>query len=1008
MQETEKKKKLKNNIEMNSTQKKPDSLKNTNESTSPLQKNGASIKPDEESAFPIVGIGASAGGLEALGKIFSSMPTDSGMAFVIVMHFDPTAKSVMADILKRYTKMEVFQVEDEMKVEPNHVYIIPPNKDMAVLHRTLHLYEAIVSKGIRHPIDFFFRSLADDQNENAICIILSGTGTEGTLGLKAIKGEGGMVMVQSMESAAYDGMPRSAIATGLADYILPPEKMPEQLVSYVKQFYARKITKPERIVTEQTVNYLQKIIILIRTQTGIDFSAYKHSTLIRRIERRMSLHQIENISDYVRYLQENQPEIQILHKEFLIGVTSFFRDSAAFEVLKEKVLPEILKNKSPDQPVRVWVPGCSTGEEAYSIAIVLREYMDEVKSNFQVQIFATDVDRDAVETGRLGVYPGNITVDVSPERLNRFFIKNPDNYSLKKEIREMVIFAPQNVTGDPPFLRLDLISCRNLMIYLVPESQRKLLLLFHYSLNPGGYLFLGSSETIGDFTELYSVVDKKWKIYKRIGERAHLPLMAEHAPITPWVQIPKAGEIKAGAINIGIKIEKMLLDTYTPPCVIINEKGDILYIHSRTGKYLEPAPGNVRFNVIDMAREGLRSELNIAIHRVVTQKKDVIFQNLNVKTNGAFQTIDLTVKPIKEPTMQGLIMVAFEDVPSTKPSRPVKSAYRSRQVKENIAELENELKSTKENLQATIEELQTSNEELKSANEELMSANEELQSTNEELNASKEELQSLNEELVTLNAEHQAKLEELSKTVSDLNNVIASTEIATLFLDNDMRIKGYTPQITKVINLIKTDTGRPVGDIVSNLEYEDLQRDAKEVLDTLVFKEKEIRDKKRSWYLMRILPYRTIDNIIDGAVITFIDITERKRAEQMEQDARVYAESVVDTVQESLLVLDKDLRVISANSSFYSTFQVSPEETENKFIYDIGNSQWDILRLRELLEEILLKNTYFKNFEVDHVFPDIGRKVMSLNARRIYQEGTATERILLAIEDLTERRLASE
>lgn len=1005
----EKKSKIKNGKD-STIRKKPDSFKD-NKSASAARKNKVPIKQDEESTFSIVGIGASAGGLEALEKIFINMPNDSGMAFVIVMHFDPTAKSVMADILMRYTKMKVFQVEDGMKVEPNHVYIIPPNRDMAILHRTLHLYEPVVSKGIRHPIDFFFRSLADDQKENAICIILSGTGTEGTLGLKAIKGAGGMVIVQIMESAAYDGMPRSAIATGLVDYILPPEKMPLQLVSYVKQFYTKKITKPERIVTEQIANSLQKIIILIRTQTGIDFSSYKQSTLIRRIERRMSLHQINNISDYVHYLQENQPEIQILHKEFLIGVTSFFRDPAAFEVLKEKIIPEILKNKSLDQPVRVWVPGCSTGEEAYSIAMVLKEYMDDVKTDFQIQVFATDVDREAVETGRSGVYSSNITVDVSPERLNRFFIKNPDTFSLKKEIREMVVFAPQNVIGDPPFLRLDLVSCRNLLIYLVPESQKKLLLISHYSLNPGGYLFLGSSETVGDFTELYSVVDKKWKIYKRIGERAHLPLMAGHgtlAPMAPWVEVPKAGEIKARAINIGIKIEKMLLDTYAPPCVIINEKGDILYIHGRTGKYLEPAPGNVRFNVIDMAREGLRTELNIAIHRVVTQKKDVIFQNLNVKTNGAFQTINLTVKPIKESTMQGLIMVTFEDVPSTKPLRPVKSTYRSKQVKEHIAELENELKSTKENLQATIEELQTSNEELKSANEELMSANEELQSTNEELNASKEELQSLNEELVTLNAEHQAKIEEQSRTVSDLNNVLASTEIATLFLDNGLQIKGYTPAATKIINLIKTDIGRPVSDIVSNLENEDLQRDAKEVLDTLVLKEKELRDKKGFWYLTRILPYRTVDNIIDGVVITFIDITERKRFEQMEKDARIYAQSIVDTVQESILVLDKDLRVISANPSFHSTFHVSPAETESKFIYDIGNRQWDIPRLRELLEEILPGNTHFKNFEVDHVFPGIGRKVMLLNARRIYQEGVGIERILLAIEDITERKLAAD
>jgi two-component system CheB/CheR fusion protein len=943
----------------------------------------------------IVGMGASAGGLDALEKFFSNMPHDSGLSFVIVMHFDPKAKSVMAEILRKYTKMEVFQVEDGMVAEPNCVYIIPPNKDMAILQRRLHLYEPVVNKGIRHPIDFFFRSLADDLKENAICIILSGTGTEGTLGLKAVKGEGGMVMVQNIESAAYDGMPRSAIATELVDYILPPEKMPEQLASYVNQFYVRTITRHETIVTEQTVNYLNKIIILIRTQTGIDFSPYKQSTLIRRIERRMSLHQIKNISDYVRYLQENQSEIQILRKEFLIGVTSFFRDPLAFEVLKEEIIPEILKNKNHDQPVRVWVPACSTGEEAYSIAIVLKEYMDEVKSNFQIQIFATDVDRDGVETGRLGIYSNNITVDISPERLNCFFIKNPDSYSIKKEIREMVIFANQNVTSDPPFLRLNLISCRNLLIYLVPESQKKLLMLFHYSLNPGGYLFLGNAETIGNFTELYSVVDRKWKMYKSIGDRTHLPAY------TP-VEIQKVGEVKERTSNIGTKIEKMLLDTYTPPCVIINEKADILYIHGKTGKYLEPAPGNVRFNVMDMARESIRTELNIAIHRVITQKKDVIFKDLNVKTNGDFQIIDLIVKPIKELTMQGLIMVIFEDVPSI-PSILTKPSYKSMQAKDHIAELENQLKSTRENLQATIEELQTSNEELKSANEELMSANEELQSTNEELNASKEELQSLNEELVTLNSEHQIKIAEQSRTVSDLNNVIASTGIATLFLDNDMQIRDYTPATTKIINFIRTDIGRPIGDIVSNLEYEGLQEDIKGVLDTLVFKEKEIRDEKGYWYLMRIMPYRTIDNIIDGTVITFNDITERKRAEQMEQDARIYAESIVDTMRESLLILDKDLRVISANSSFYSIFQVLPEETENKFIYDIGNGQWDIPGLRELLENILPDNTHFKNFEVDHEFPTIGRKVMSLNARRIFQDGKGTERILLVIEDISER-----
>ncbi len=959
----------------------------------------------EEGTFPIVGIGASAGGLDAIEKFFINMPPDSGMAFVIVMHFDPAAKSVMADILKNYTQMEVFQVEDGMKIRQNCVYIIPPNKDMAILHRTLHLYEPVVSRGIRHPIDFFLRSLADDLKEYAICIILSGTGTEGALGLRAIKGEGGMVIVQSIESAAYDGMPRSAIATGLVDFILPPEKMPEQLLNYVDQFYITGI-RPEKMVSEQIANYLQKIIILVRNHTGLDFSQYKQTTLIRRTDRRMNLHQIGRISDYIRYLQENLAEIQILQSEFLIGVTGFFRDPEAFEALKEKAVPEIFKNKTPDQTVRVWVPACSTGEEAYSLAMILKEYMDEVKSDIKAQIFATDVDREAIEVSRTGVYPENIAIDVSLERLSRFFIKNPDGYSVNKEIREMVVFAPQNSISDPPFLRMDLISCRNLMIYLIPDVQKKLLLIFHYSLNQDGFLFLGSSETVGELTDLYFPVDKKWKIFKSKGEKTPLLPMQGIIPLVPRVEAPGGSEIKTRSANIGEQIEKMLLDTYAPPSVIVNEKGDILYIHGRTGKYLEPAPGKPNLNVREMARQGMSTELGIALHTAVTQKKDTIFRDLKVKTNGDVQTINLMVRPIIEPErLQGMIMIIFEDVPSREVSKPAETTPGSKQAEEYVAELEKELKYTRENLQATIEEFQTSNEELKSANEELQSANEELQSTNEELNVSKEELQSLNEELITLNAEHQTKIEELSRTVSDLNNVISSTEIATIFLDNDLRIKGFTPTATRIMNLIWTDIGRPISDIVSNLKDVDTVKDSNEVLSNLVFREKEVEDtRNKNWYLMRIMPYRTIENVIDGVVIAFIDITERRRAEQMERDARLFVQSIVDAIREPFLVLGNDLKVISANDYFYQKFHVSPAETLNKYIYDIGNRQWDIPQLRELLEEIVPKSTQFNDFRVEHDFPTIGRKVMLLNARRIYQEGEGTEKILLAIEDITEHR----
>ncbi len=963
-------------------------------------------KPEmnDEGTIPIVGMGASAGGLEALEKFFASMPSDSGMAFIIVMHFDPKARSIMPDILKKHTEMEVYQVEDGMKIRPDCIYVIPPNRDMAVLHGALHLYEPVVRKGIRHPIDFFFRSLAEDRKEKAIVIILSGTGSEGTLGLKAIKGEGGMVIVQSIESAVYDGMPRSAIATGLVDFILPPEKMPEQLVSYVKQFQAAGI-RPERVITEQIANYLQKIIILIRDHTGADFSHYKQGTLIRRIERRMNLHQIGNIADYVRYLQENPSEISTLYKEFLIGVTSFFRDPEAFDALKESAVPEIFKDRSINQPVRIWVSACSTGEEAYSIAMIFKEYMDEIKSVHKVQIFATDIDREAIEVARTGVYPDNIVIDISPERLNRFFVKEAGSYSIKKEIREMVIFAVQNIIADPPFLKIDLISCRNLLIYLVSDIQKKLLHLFHYSLNPGGFIFLGSSETIGEFTDLFSTVDRKWKVFRRTGEKVALPLITTPLPAAPRIEVTRPGEIRPGQARTIEQVERMLLFTYAPPCVIVNDKGDILYIHGRTGKYLEPAPGRAVFNVLEMAREGIRTELNIALHTAVTQRKDVIFRDLNVKTNGGVQTVNLTVRPIREPeTLRGLIIVVFEDVPPHEHKVPEEVAYEPKELKKYVSDLESELKSTKENLQATIEELQASNEELRSANEEMQSSNEELQSTNEELNASKEELQSLNEELVTLNSEHQTKIEELSGTVSDLNNVLSSTQIATIFLDNDMRIKGFTPMANKIMNLIKTDIGRPISDISLNLKYEDLVKDATEVLDTLSLKEGEIQDaRNKNWYLMRILPYRTVENVIDGVVISFIDITERKLAEQLlEQDTRIYARGIVDTVREALLVLDKDLRVISANRSFYRLFKVSPEETEDGLVYDIGNKQWDIPKLRELLEEIIPKNSEFNDFEVEHKFPQIGRRTMLLNARRVHQ-ARGKDKILLAIEDITER-----
>ncbi len=960
----------------------------------------------DETGFSVVGIGASAGGLEAFEQFFTHMPGDSGMAFVLVPHLDPTHVSLMPDLLKKYAKTEVVTIEDGMKVQPNFAYVIPPNKDLAILKGKLQLIEPIKVRGKRLPIDYFFRSLALDQRGRAIGIILSGTGTDGTLGLKAIKEELGMVMVQDPESAKYNGMPRSAIQTVQVDYILPVEEMPEHLIKYAK--YAVQRIEPAGVPVEGNIqDALPKIFILLRAHTGHDFSLYKKNTLCRRIERRMNVHHIDQGSHYVRYLQENTRELEILFKELLIGVTSFFRDAEAFEALKDVLFKE-LANKPDDSALRVWVPGCANGEEAYSIAIIIRECMDSLKRHFAVQVFGTDIDADAIDTARAGTYPSNISADVNPERLDRFFLREENAYRVRKEIREMLVFAPQSIIKDPPFTKLDLLCCRNLMIYLDSELQKKMLPLFHYSLKVGGILFLGSSETIGGFVELFGTVEKRWKIFKRKSSvyAAHrfieFPILDKKDEDAGLLD--QKGDHKKMELDFSRFVEKNLLQRYAPPCALINQEGKILYLHGHTGKYLEPAPGKPRWKITDMARGGLKLQLPFAIREVISQKKEVTYEGLRVNEDDGSQFLNLTVKPVIEPEeMRGLIMVIFEGIfPSRKlKSDPKKS--KAKNIDKHVEALEQELQHTKENLQSTIEELETSNEELKSANEELQSTNEELQSTNEELETSKEELQSLNEELVTVNNELEDRIYELSKSNDDMHNLLEGTEIATIFLDRELCIKRYNEHSTKMLNLIQADVGRPMSHISTNLQYENLVEDAKEVLRTLVPKEIEVRSNDGYWYWMRIIPYRTIDNVIDGVVITFSDIHEQKTAIEKVKELQIYAENILDTVREPLVVLDKDLRVISINRSFLKTFQVKFEETERRHIYDLGDGQWNIPRLRELLENIVSHDSKFDDFEVDHNFPEIGHKRMLLNARKIVGSVERDDLVLLAIEDITGR-----
>ncbi|MDY7031412.1 MAG: CheR family methyltransferase [Thermodesulfobacteriota bacterium] len=888
------------------------------------KKSTPDITAKKAADFHIVSMGASAGGLDAFERFFRNMPDNSGMGFVLVPHLDPSHTSMMPELIQKSSKMEVVQISEGIEVKPNTVYIVPPNSNLGILNGTLQLLEPSTTSRFRMPIDYFFRCLAEDQGDKAVCIILSGMGSDGTLGMRAIKGELGMSMAQTIDSAKYCSMPSSAIKTGLVDYILPPEKMPGQLIKYAQNRHPNRTTSKLPSDERTAHDSLQKILILLRTKTGHDFSGYKPNTILRRIERRMNIHQIEKIQTYVRFLQENTVEGESLFKELLIGVTSFFRDREAFKVLGEKALPPILEDKPRDSIIRAWVPGCSSGEEAYSIAILLRECMEKLNNHTRVQIFATDIDENAIDTARTGVYPASISIDIDEHRLRRFFISEDGNiYRIKKDIREMLIFAPQDIIKDPPFTKLDLICCRNLLIYFESEIQKKLLPLFHYSLNPGGILFLGSSETIGGFTHHFSPVDRKWKIYRHKNTISSTPIFIESPVKQPLERIQRTEEQTFTDFNIKRFAEKLLLQHCVPPSVIINEKGDILYIHGRTGKYFEPAPGEARLNIYEMAREGLKQELPLAIRKAGSQKTEVTRKGIQVDYNGGMQPVNITVRPMdKSDYFSGLFLIVFEDVSDG--SHKVHSGKKSpskKKADERIEVLKAELQQTRENLQTTIEEMETTNEELNSTNEELQSTNEELQSTNEELETSKEEQQSLNEELATVNAELQMKIEELTLSNNDMKNLLDSIDLPTVFLDNDLCIKRFTSHANKVINLIPSDIGRYISDITTKLRYDHLVQDAKAVLGDLVFREREVEGNDGTWYLLRILPYRTMENVIEGVVAIFHDITEHKKG----KIARRLAVVVQDS-NDAITIQDFDGNIKAWNRGAQEMYGYSEEE----------------------------------------------------------------------------------
>jgi two-component system, chemotaxis family, CheB/CheR fusion protein len=866
--------------------------------------------------FPIVCIGASAGGLEALEQFLGNVPENSGMAYVVIQHLDPTQKGMLPELLQRISKMEVLQVKDRLTIKPNLVYVIPPNKSMSILKGVLHLFDPVEVRGLRLPIDFFLRSLADDQHERAVGVILSGMGSDGSIGIRAIKEKNGIVLVQDPTNAKYNSMPQNAIDSVLVDIVAPANELPAKLLTFVKHI---PVVKSNLEIEIKDQSALEKIIILLRTHTGNDFSLYKKNTVYRRIERRMSVHKIDKISSYIHFLQENPKEVDILFKELLIGVTNFFRDAAIWEKLEETVIPAIIDNQEEGAILRAWVPGCSTGEEAYSLAIVFKEVLEKIypHAGISMQIFATDLDNEAIETARKGMYPANISADVSSKRLSRFFVKTDDGYRINTEIREMVVFAKHNIILHPPFTKIDILTCRNLLIYMDPELQKKLLGLFYYSITPEGYMVLGTAETLGTQSHLFTPIDAKLKIFKRSFTNQAPELFdfpssfSRSKPINIEKQLP----IKP-PLNIQMLADQLLLQHFSPPGVLVNDKGDIIYISGRTGKYLEPAVGKANMNIFAMLREGLSNEFPAAFRQAIMKKEVVVLHNLLVGTNGNTQALNITIQWIDKPEpLFGMVMVIFTDLPKIAGLKQLgekgtKAFNNVRQL-----ELEKELQHAREEMQNTLEEMQTSQEELKSTNEELQSTNEELQSTNEELTTSKEEMQSLNEELQTVNAELTSKVDDFARVNNDMKNLLNSTDIATLFLDKELNIRRFTNEATKIFKLINSDIGRPFTDQVSDLVYPDLSADALEVLRTLVFKQKQIPAKDGRWFSIRIMPYRTFDDRIDGLVITFVNNSDIKHLEG----------ELLETDQMHRLILNSSSDVIIRLSADWKILEFNPE-----------------------------------------------------------------------------------
>ena len=969
--------------------------------------------------FPIVAIGASAGGLEAATELLHGVSADLGAALVLVQHLDPAHGSILPEILTRTTPIPVRTIEDGMPVRPNAVFVIPPNHGLELTDGKFKLTSRQPAIGRPMPIDQFFRSLAETYATRAVGIVLSGTDSDGALGLQAIKAEGGIAIAQTPDSAKFPDMPRAAISEGPVDFVLAPREIARELAAVSRRIRLRSAAaeaeQPQQR-EERDGEHLSRIFAILRGETKVDFSLYRGTTIRRRIERRLLLTHVASLEDYVAMLHRNPKEVRALYDDLLITVTAFFREPANYEALATRIFPQILKHKNAETPVRIWVPGCATGEEVYSLAIVLFEALQGIAAPPPIQIFGTDVSDNAIEKARAATYLENAMVNVSPERMRAFFRKVDRGYQVSKRLRDVCVFARQNVASDPPFSNIDLLSCRNLLIYLEPTLQRRVLPLFHYALNPHGYLVLGSAETLGLSSDLFNPIDKSHRIFVKKAAAPHAVDFSAHAAMGGSVSAPERHHVgppetpMRSPVDIGREADRVVLSRYAPAGVVVNENLEIVQFRGRTGRYLEPSPGFASFQLERMARDGLGLELRRMVDKARRTGERVRRTKMALgRGKGESASVDVEVIPMATHGRPGFFLVLFEERTARKEKtrRIRKEVRKASPAEERINRLEGELAATKEYLQSIIEEQEASSEELKSTNEEILSSNEELQSTNEELETAKEELQSTNEELRTVNDELQNKNLELSDLSNHLVNLFASINIPTVMIGAQGDIRRFTPLAEKLLNLRPSDVGRRIGEVRPNLVGSDLAAIAREVVETVSVREREVQDTDGRWYLLRGRPYRTVDNRIDGAVLLFLDIDPLKRSLEQVSRARFYAEALVESVRESLIVLDPNLSVITANQAFYTTFQTTPLQTDGKSLFELDGWTW-AEPLRAPLQAVVEGDERVVNLEVEAELRRLGRRTLVVNSRQIDVPGETRRSVLLGIEDVTERKLAEE